>query len=367
MLRVISHTTGLRLSLVARVTNDEWTCCAVNDQLEFGLELGGTLPVETTLCAEVRDARKAVLISHASEDPRYCGHPTPQLYKFESYISVPIFLPDGTYFGNVCALDARPVDLSQPQTLEMFQVFAEMIGTQLEAEAQSEDTTRQLLEATRTAELREQFIAILGHDMRTPLQAITMGAEVLARRQLADADLKVVERIARSTVRMKRLIDDVLDFAHGRIGNGIPLQTGPIPDVAAMFLQVVDELRAIHPTRTIGFVVEGGGGMEADAGRLGRVLQNLLSNALTHSPPDAEVDVGLRIEPARVVLSVANGGPALAPDFVTRMFEPFYRGPSQGGLGLGLYIAARITQAHGGTIAATSDVTATTVTCTLPR
>src|SRR5687768_14429082 len=114
MLRVIIEITGLRLALIARVTETRWTCCAVDDQLDFGLSERGELDVATTLCAGVRDARAPIVISHASQDPTYCGHPTPKIYSFESYISVPIVLPDGTYFGTVCALDSRPVDLSAP-------------------------------------------------------------------------------------------------------------------------------------------------------------------------------------------------------------------------------------------------------------
>ena len=155
ILRVISETTGLRLSLVARVTGTEWTALAVNDQMCFGLEVGGKLAVATTLCATVRDTRAPVIVEHASQDPDYCKNPIPKMYGFESYIGVPIFLADGRYFGNVCALDARPTPVKLPRIEAMMTLFAQLISAQLAAEAHQEATRAQLLDAQKTAELRE--------------------------------------------------------------------------------------------------------------------------------------------------------------------------------------------------------------------
>ena len=107
ILRVVTETTGLRFSLVARVTQDTWTACAVHDELAFGLKAGGTLDVATTLCSEVRDSHTPIIINHASEDPRYCTHHTPKIYGLESYIAVPIFLTDGSYFGPAAIVNAH--------------------------------------------------------------------------------------------------------------------------------------------------------------------------------------------------------------------------------------------------------------------
>ena len=107
LLRVISETTGMGFAAVARVTAGTWTACAVHDRINFNLAPGGQLDVHTTLCKEVREARTPVLIDHASLDPVFCNHHTPQLYKIESYVSVPIVLSNGEYFGNLCAIDPR--------------------------------------------------------------------------------------------------------------------------------------------------------------------------------------------------------------------------------------------------------------------
>jgi signal transduction histidine kinase len=369
MLRVITEVTGLRLSLIAHVTADEWTCCAVNDQLQFGLEVGGTLDVATTLCSEVRSARAPIIISHASEDAVYCTHRTPKLYSFESYISVPIFLPGGEYFGNVCALDARPTDLSQPRTIGMFQLFAELVGTQLAAELQHSQTSAALLDARQAGELREQFIAVLGHDVRAPLNSIALGAQLLQSEPLPEWSAPVLDRMRRSIDRITRLVDDVTDFARGRLGGGIPVARSPIRDVIGMLEHVVAEQRAAYPQRKITLATAGEGGIAGDRTRLAQLLQNILGNALTHSPHDSPVSVGITLRTDELELFVTNSGPAIPDGVRARMFEPYQRGTDTkpGGLGLGLYIASEIVRAHGGAIDVTSEPGMTTVRCTIPR
>ena len=369
ILRVITEMTGLRLSLVAHVTDDRWTCCAVNDRLEFGLEVGGTLDVATTLCREVRARRAPIIISHASAEPAYCQHPTPKLYQFESYIAVPIFLRSGEYFGNVCALDARPIDLSAPQTLAMFQLFAELIGVQLDAEKRHEETATALVDARTTAERREQFVAVLGHDLRSPLNAITLGAESLAGIDLPERAAGIVKRIRRSTERMSKMVGDLVDLARGSMGGGIPIVATPIASVARMFRPVVDELQIAHPQRTIDVRVDPDGSMHGDPVRLAQLFQNLLGNALVHSPPTTPVTVSIAARDRDLVLAFTNAGPALPDDLRDRMFDPYQRGksPRSEGLGLGMYIAAEVVRAHRGAIELTSVDGATTVTCTLPR
>jgi hypothetical protein len=122
ILRVVAEVTGMRFGVIARVTADQWVACAVHDEISFGLTPGGTLEVATTLCSKVRDTLAPVVMNEASTDPEHCGHPTPKMYGFESYISVPIFLTDGSYFGNVCALDPRPLDVNQPRVLSMMRL-----------------------------------------------------------------------------------------------------------------------------------------------------------------------------------------------------------------------------------------------------
>ena len=117
LLRVLCESTGMGFAAVARVTEGNWTACAVQDDIQFGLKPGGQLDIETTLCNEVRESRTPVVIERASTDPRYCTHHTPRIYSIESYISVPIILPNGHYFGNLCAIDPRPARLNNPEVI----------------------------------------------------------------------------------------------------------------------------------------------------------------------------------------------------------------------------------------------------------
>lgn len=179
ILNVVCRVTGMGFAAVARVTEDRWVCLAVNDEINFGLNPGGELKVETTICHEVRLGRELVVIDHVSEDKVYCGHPTPKMYGFESYISAPIFLKDGSFFGTLCAIDPKPAKLKNPGVIGMFQLFAELIAIQLEAGRRLAVAEANLLDAQATAKLRDQFIAVLGHDLRNPLASIGAGVELM--------------------------------------------------------------------------------------------------------------------------------------------------------------------------------------------
>jgi phosphoserine phosphatase RsbU/P len=368
ILRVISEITGLRLALVARVTPDSWTACAVLDRMDFGLVPGQKLDLATTLCRDVMMEKRAIVIDCVSDDARYRDHPTPKMYGFESYISVPIFRRDGSYFGNVCALDANPMRLKERGTLAMMELHAELIGLQLEAEERQRATQEALLDERTTAELREQFIAVLGHDIRTPLSAIVSGTELLASRPLPGPELAVVQRIRRSAGRIAMLVEDVLDFARGRLGDGIPLAMTEVDDLDAVFRQVVAEKRANFPAHEVRFRPTTVPTLRCDRGRMAQLLSNLLTNALQHSPEALPVEVVVRSE-GQLVLRVSNGGEPIPDDVRERLFQPFVRhaGAGGGGLGLGLYIVSQIVKSHGGALrVASSREAGTSFECTIP-
>ena len=124
ILDVVCRTTGMGFAAVARVTEDRWIACGVRDDIGFGLTTGGELPVETTICNEIRQSGEPVIINHADEDIGFFDHQTPVLYGFQSYISMPIILADGTFFGTLCAIDPKPAPLNTPETICMFKLFA---------------------------------------------------------------------------------------------------------------------------------------------------------------------------------------------------------------------------------------------------
>jgi GAF domain-containing protein len=120
MLNVVSRVTGMRFSAVARVTPERWVCLAANDGIGLGLVPGGELKIETTICHEIRQARQAVVIDHVAEDEVYANHHTPAMYGFQSYISMPIFLADGSFYGTLCALDPEPAKVKDPASSACF-------------------------------------------------------------------------------------------------------------------------------------------------------------------------------------------------------------------------------------------------------
>jgi PAS domain S-box-containing protein len=133
LLEVICRTTGMGFAAIARVTEDKWVACSVRDEIQFGLEPGGELKLETTICHEIRQSGDPVIIDQVCTDPQFAEHHTPAMYGFQSYISVPIVRRDGTFFGTLCAIDPEPAKLHTPQIIGMFTLFTDLISFHLEA------------------------------------------------------------------------------------------------------------------------------------------------------------------------------------------------------------------------------------------
>ena len=357
LLRVLCDTTGMGFAAVARVTDGTWTACAVQDDIAFGLKVGGQLDVRTTLCKEARSARAPVVIDQASIDPVYRDHPTPRLYSIESYVSVPIVFGDGQYFGNLCAIDPRPAQVSNPRVVSMFKRFADLIGQQLESEQKQEQARAALLDEQAAGELREQFIAILGHDLRNPLSAIAASSQLLERKASDPGTAKLATRITTNAMRMSRLIDDVLDFARGRLGGDMGVAVGSVDDLDQALASVVAEMSDAHPQRPITGRIDIGRAVRGDRGRIQQLASNLLANAVAHGAPEGPVELDARIDGDDLLIEVWNDGEPIPEASLRDVFRPFWRRSSSGrreGLGLGLYICERIVEAHGGRISVTS-------------
>jgi signal transduction histidine kinase len=371
LLRVLCDTTGMGFAAVARVTDGTWTACAVQDDIQFGLRPGGQLDVHTTLCSEARAQRAPIVIDQASTDPRYCGHHTPRIYKIESYVSVPIILKDDEYFGNLCALDPRPARVSDPRVVQMFVRFAHLIGRQLDSERSREQAASALLDERAARELREQFIAILGHDLRNPLSAVGSNAALLALKADDGPTVRsIASRIQSNVKRMSTLIDDVLDFARGSLSGGIGIRLADVGDIGQALTAVVSELQDARPERTIAGLIDECPRIRCDRGRVQQLASNLLANALDHGAPEGTVRFTARADETHLVLQVANEGEPIPPEALDRIFRPFRResvSANRQGLGLGLHICAQIVSAHGGTLTVTSSREAgTTFTARLP-
>src|SRR4051812_10853013 len=150
ILEVVCRTTGMGFAAVARVTEDRWIACAVRDEIAFGLTPGGELAIRTTICDEIRETGKLVVFDDALSDHIFCQHPTPRHYGFRSYISVPINLSDGRFFGTLCAIDPKPALVNTPQIVGMFQLFADLIAQHLDAQDRMSQSEAALLTERET-------------------------------------------------------------------------------------------------------------------------------------------------------------------------------------------------------------------------
>lgn len=238
----------------------------------------------------------------------------------------------------------------------------------LEARIKAESEAKAQREATI---VREQFIAVLGHDLRNPLAACTAGVRLLQRReQLSDQGQDVLSEMDNSLARAFGLINDVLDLARGSFGGGFVVERNADAPLSPVLEQIVAEVHAISPDQVIETRIAVEEPIFCDRGRLGQLASNLLSNAVTHGKTDQPIRFESHTQEDRFLLSVANRGDPIPDDVRKHLFQPFFRGearPSRNGLGLGLFIASEIAKAHNGTLEVSSTTEETRFTLTMPR
>jgi signal transduction histidine kinase len=228
--------------------------------------------------------------------------------------------------------------------------------------------TRELEETLR---FNETFVAVVGHDLRNPLNVVTMGAESLLRALTDPALRKTAERVRSNGRRMVKLLDDLSDLARARLGGGIVISREPA-NLLAVVQKVVAEQRTTHPERRIELEFVGSFDGEWDVQRIEQILGNLLTNAIRHGLAGGSIDVALDgSNPEWVRVSVSNRG-HIPPELMPQIFQPFRSGQrarhGSDGLGLGLYIVAKLVDAHGGSIDVSSDAeSGTRFSLSLPR
>ncbi|NRD55358.1 PAS domain-containing sensor histidine kinase [Corallococcus exiguus] len=222
-------------------------------------------------------------------------------------------------------------------------------------------------------DFEQQLIGIVSHDLRTPLNAIHLTVSAMARRDELDArTAQSVLRIQSAVHRAVRLVSDLLDFTQARLGTGIPIapRASNLHQVAR---QVLDQVDAAHPGRTLRVQERGDATGEWDSERIAQVVQNLVTNAIKYSPEASPVQVTTRGEDGWVCLSVHNQGTPIPQEKLPGIFEPLQRATSEVGstgrsVGLGLYIVKQLVDAHGGTVdVASTPREGTTFTVRLPR
>jgi len=242
-----------------------------------------------------------------------------------------------------------------------------VIGTAIDITERKLAQEEKLARQQEDAELREQFIAVLGHDLRNPLASVAAGTRFLVRRPERAAE--IAEQIERSISRMSELIENVLDFARGRLGGGFVTTPDNEKPLEPVLLQVIEELRGVHPERDVAVDIDLQEPVKCDRQRIGQLLSNLLANAFVYGAPTVPIRVRARAEGGHFELCVTNSGDDIEPPALERLFQPFFRGKVRGsreGLGLGLYICSEIAKAHGGTIDVTSESGTTCFTLRMP-
>lgn len=208
----------------------------------------------------------------------------------------------------------------------------------------------------RALALKDRLMGIASHDLKNPLSAVKMGAQLLSKSErLDEKERRVVAHIAASAERMSRLVSQLLDLTRVRLGGGLGLQPKRA-ELTPLIEALVEETR-LGTGRTI--VAElMPVTVEADLDRLGQVVANLLNNAARHGDPQWPIKVALRpCDDARVELTVENRAEPIPAEQLEKLFEPFVQGraPTREGIGLGLFISREVMRAHGGTLVASSS------------
>ena len=221
---------------------------------------------------------------------------------------------------------------------------------------------------------KEMFIAMLGHDLRTPLGAIIGSAHIMVNtKDLPEIALKRAFLILNSGQRMNSLVSDLLDFTRSRLGRGIPIVRADM-DIARVCRQTVEEIAALHPQRVVNFDASGDVHGQWDRARITQAFSNVIGNAVQHGSDNTPINIAVRGGADAVEVAVQNRGPVIPRNELQNIFNPLYRiegdkpvAPREN-LGLGLYITERIVAAHGGTIdVESSEDNGTTFTIHLPK
>jgi signal transduction histidine kinase len=388
ILDVICRTTAMGFVAVARVTDERWITCSVLDKIQFGLKPGDELKVETTICHEIRQSGKRVIIDDVMSDPDFCNHHTPAMYGFRSYISVPIFKKDGTFFGTLCAIDPNPAKLHIPEVTGMFDLFSDLISFHLQAVEQIERTELQLLRERedrtkileqKNAELQkmnqelEAFAHVAGHDLQEPLRKIETFSNLILKKDyknLSDVARNYFDRMIKSVSRMQALIRDLLMYsqlkAYEQVFENTHLLT-IVNEIKQSFSEEISQkqVRIMVSEMCTASVIPF---------QMYQLLQNLVANSIKFCKPGVPpvIEIISSIEKGNNKLSdklspdkeychimVSDNGIGFDAEHSEKIFQVFQRlngREEYDGTGIGLSIVQKIVDNHNGFITATAEV-----------
>jgi signal transduction histidine kinase len=376
MLEVVCRTTGMGFAAIARVTEDRWIVCSVKDEISFGLEIGGELPIETTICNEIRDAKKAVIIDNVSQDPIYCNHHTPKIYGFQSYISVPIFLKNGEFFGTLCAIDPAPAKLNNAQTIGMFKLFTDLISYHLNSIDILDKNNASVLEINRrlieSNDENRQYQHISSHNLQEPLRKIRMFSSLLTE-AAEQEDMEKVKNLALkvnvSAQKFSMMIKDLSDFS------GLNDSSFQSVDLKTIISDVCSQLNSEPEAKNIEINVSEIPVIEAVPFQMEQLFYHLIHNSIKFSKRNSTPAIGVKarmipideviklIPAARgfgyVEILMEDNGIGIEQSQLENIFDMFSQLPSDAkskGRGVGLSYCRKIIRNHHGSITAQSEL-----------
>jgi signal transduction histidine kinase len=393
LLNVICQTTGMGFAAVARVTEDKWVTCSVQDNLEFGLKPGDELEIKTTLCDDIRKNPIAIIIDNVSEDPEYHDHHTPKTYNLQSYISVPIIRQDGSFFGTLCAIDPKPNSLKEFKVREMFNLFAELIAFHLTAIEQAVESKKTLTEKSNLLEKTERlksdaeeklieknislermnneleaFNYISSHDLQEPLRKIQLFADVIERQEahnLSEKGQIAFNKIRASAFRMQTLINDLLLYSRTKFDE----RKFELKNLNTITNEVIKDLHEEVDNQPVTFEIKDLGNLSVIEFQFRQLLYNLISNSLKFADPERELTITVEtknITGSKLIheklspdtqycqITVSDNGigfDQLYNERIFGLFQALNLKPTKS-TGIGLTIVKRIVENHNGFIKA---------------
>lgn len=367
LLKLICKGAGMGFAVVARVTNERWIACNVHDEIDFGLKAGDELKLETTICYEIHEHRHPVAIDCVADDPAYASHHTPAIYGFQSYISVPIFRNNGELFGTLCAISLKPAKVNNPETIETFQLYANIIASYLDLQEQLRTTQRLLDQEVEASEMRGMAIELLGKELRSPAGAITNSVQILENMSNGHGGDTFINIIKKSATTVQRLIDRAFKELKPEVTD----LKGSQPDASlnTVLMRVIDDTRLLWPSRSLEVSLQLTHSFYCESRRMSQLFANLLGNALTLGEPLKPVIVNAESNSNGFVLSITHTGETLSEEQLDTLLNPFARRDKvneRPDLSLSLYIATEIAQFYNGSLQMKTHENQTTFIFKLP-
>lgn len=373
MLDVVCQTTGMGFAAIARVTQDKWITCGVRDDINFGLIPGSELKLETTICNEIRDSRQAVIIDHVDKDENFHNHHTPLMYGFQSYISMPIILKNGDFFGTLCAIDPNPAQLNNPKIIGMFKLFAELISFHLHSLDLMEQSNFAMFEMNKqlhdSIDENRQYQYISNHNLQEPLRKIRLFSNMLINAvEIKDTEKAtgLAVRIETHTQRISMMIKDLSDFSELNYSDESFNSTDLNKVIADVCMQLTSQLKKRNATVNVATLPS----IPAIPSQIEQLFYHLINNALKFSKRETSPVIDIQSSTILqdqlptgngkkyVEILISDNGIGIEKSQLERIFDIFSQLPnsqSLQGFGVGLAYCRKIIRNHGGSINAQSE------------